>query len=32
LRGIFETTGENIDPAQVKTGILADVKQLERER
>jgi cytochrome oxidase Cu insertion factor (SCO1/SenC/PrrC family) len=32
LRGIFETTGENIDPARVKMQILADIKRLERER
>jgi cytochrome oxidase Cu insertion factor (SCO1/SenC/PrrC family) len=32
LRGVFETSGENIDPAKVKQEILADVKRLERER
>jgi protein SCO1 len=31
LRGVFETTGEGIDPAQVKSEILAAVRQLERE-
>ena len=31
LRGIFETTGEGIDPSQVKRRILADIHQLERE-
>lgn len=31
LRQIYETTGEGIDPAQVKARILADVRQLERE-
>jgi protein SCO1 len=31
LRGVFETTGEGIDPQQVKTRILAAVRQLERE-
>jgi protein SCO1 len=31
LRGVFETTGEGIDPQQVKTQILAAVSQLERE-
>ena len=31
LRGVFETTGEGIDPAQVKAEILAAVRQLERE-
>ena len=31
LRGVFETTGEGIDPAQVKAEILAAVKQLEGE-
>jgi protein SCO1 len=32
LRGIFQTTGEGIDPGQVKAEILSAVKQLERER
>jgi protein SCO1/2 len=32
LRGIFETTGEGIDPAQVRGEIVAAVKRLERER
>jgi protein SCO1/2 len=31
LRGVFETTGEGIDPQNVKTQILAAVGQLERE-
>ena len=31
LRGIFQTTGENIDPARVPSEILAAVNQLERE-
>jgi protein SCO1 len=31
LRGVFETTGEGIDPARVKSEILSAVKQLERE-
>jgi protein SCO1/2 len=31
LRGIFETTGEGIDPIQVKSDILAAVRRLERE-
>jgi protein SCO1 len=31
LRGVFETTGEGIDPQQVKVQILAAVSQLERE-
>jgi len=31
LRGIFQTTGENIDPARVRSEILAAVNQLERE-
>jgi protein SCO1 len=31
LRGVFETTGEGIDPQKVKTEILAAVRQLERE-
>jgi cytochrome oxidase Cu insertion factor (SCO1/SenC/PrrC family) len=32
LRGIFETTGEGIDPRQVKAQILSAVNRLERER
>ncbi len=32
LRGIYETTGDAVDPARVKTQILADVRRLERER
>jgi protein SCO1 len=31
LRGVFETTGEGIDPLKVKTDILAAVSQLESE-
>jgi protein SCO1/2 len=31
LRGVFETTGEGIDPEQAKAQILAAVRQLERE-
>jgi protein SCO1/2 len=31
LRGVFETTGEGVDPAQVKKQILAAIKRLERE-
>jgi len=31
LRGIFETTGENVQPTQVRREILAAVKQLEQE-
>lgn len=31
LRGVFETTGEGVDPQQVKTRILAAVRRLERE-
>jgi len=31
LRGVFETTGEGIDPQKVKSEILAAVSQLERE-
>ena len=32
LRGIFETTGESIDPRQVKMRILAAIHRLEHER
>jgi len=32
LRKIFETTGEDIDPRQVKTRILAAIHRLEREQ
>ncbi len=32
LRGVFETTGEGVDPARVRSEILAAVRQLERER
>lgn len=32
LRGVFETTGEGVDPALVRSEILATVQQLERER
>jgi cytochrome oxidase Cu insertion factor (SCO1/SenC/PrrC family) len=31
LRGVFETTGEGIDPQNVKEQILATVRRLERE-
>lgn len=31
LRGVFETTGDDVDPAAVKTRILDAVKRLERE-
>jgi protein SCO1/2 len=31
LRGVFETTGEGIDPQKVKEQILAAVRRLERE-
>jgi len=31
LRGVFETTGEGIDPQEVKAQILQAVRQLERE-
>jgi protein SCO1 len=31
LRGVFETTGEGVDPRQVKVQILAAINQLERE-
>jgi len=31
LRGIFETTGEGVDPIQVKGELLAAVKRLEHE-
>jgi cytochrome oxidase Cu insertion factor (SCO1/SenC/PrrC family) len=32
LRGIFETTGEDIDPRQVKTKIFSAIHRLEREQ
>lgn len=32
LRGIFETTGEGVEPQQVKGQVLAAVRRLERER
>jgi protein SCO1 len=32
LRGVFETTGEGIDPKQVQEKILASVRQLAREK
>ena len=32
LRGVFETTGEGIEPAEVKARILAAVRRLEREQ
>jgi protein SCO1/2 len=31
LRGVFETTGDDIDPLKVKAQILAALRQLERE-
>jgi len=31
LRGVFQTTGEGVDPLQVKSQILAGVRRLERE-
>jgi cytochrome oxidase Cu insertion factor (SCO1/SenC/PrrC family) len=31
LRGVFETSGEGIDPADVKDQILAAIRRLERE-
>jgi protein SCO1 len=31
LRGIYQTTGEGTDPAQVKSQLLAGVRRLERE-
>ena len=31
-RGVFETEGEGIDPIRARKGILATVRQLERER
>ena len=32
LRGVFETTGDDIDPQKVKTEILSGIRRLERER
>jgi len=32
LRGVFQTTGEGIDPEQAKSQILAAARRLERER
>jgi len=32
LRGVFQTTGEGIDPEQAKVAIIAAAKRLERER
>ncbi len=32
LRGIYETTGDGVDPARVKAQVLADAHRLERER
>jgi protein SCO1/2 len=32
LRGVFETTGEGVDPQKAKAQILAAVRQLEQER
>jgi protein SCO1/2 len=31
LRGIFETSGEGVDPSQVRSEVLSAVKRLERE-
>ena len=31
LRGVFETTGEGIDPQQVRSQLLAGIRRLERE-
>ncbi len=31
LRGVFDTTGEGIDPAQVRSQLLAGIRRLERE-
>jgi len=31
LRGVYQTTGEGVDPAQVKSQLLAGVRRLERE-
>jgi protein SCO1/2 len=31
LRGVYETTGEGTEPAEVKVKILSDIKRLERE-
>jgi len=32
LRGIFETSGDGVEPAQVQAQILAAVRRLEREQ
>lgn len=32
LRGVFETTGEGVDPQQVQSRILAAIRRLEREK
>ena len=32
LRGVFETSGEGVDPQQVKTQIQAAIRRLERDR
>jgi protein SCO1/2 len=32
MRGVYETTGEQVDPKKVKSQVLQAVKQLERER
>jgi len=32
LRGVFDTTGEGVDPVEVKGKILAGIRRLERER
>jgi hypothetical protein len=31
-RGIFETTGEGVNPQQVKVQLLAAIRRLEREK
>jgi protein SCO1/2 len=32
MRGVYETTGEQVDPKKVKSQVLQAIKQLERER
>jgi cytochrome oxidase Cu insertion factor (SCO1/SenC/PrrC family) len=32
LRGIYETTGEGVEPSQVQQQLLAGLRRLERER
>ncbi len=32
LRGVFESAGEGVDPAEVKNQLLAGIRRLERER